>query len=409
MHPSYSTTGRPERRRSPRSITARNNDARQRGHQKFADKVINGAANVTYQRIIDYCGTHTSTRAALDTIAASLPGRSSATSGKSVSSIKGHLRQLRTANLVWLDELGIHITALEAEPIATQQPFPDLDEACTLELIATEIKAAADRGDFAAVARLAAEADTLRERDAADVPAEENEAASRADSSPGDESKNCPKRVKKLPVVKRQINPSDVKHQNLLNPRQSARAACRPHGGGGRSFQQRTTQSPVIPDNEATRLLIIHGFEDPATIRECSAAPLAVIMDAYHRRMEVGGGPGLEAKVIREGRWKSCGKRVDNRPAMPPLDDEEGWRERYIGGELGRYIIGGPTDAPPAVDDDAPPEPEPYPRDAEHALIDSWVPPALRPMPAPPDDDPELEKYRSSLSVPPWMREGGDA
>jgi hypothetical protein len=94
---------------------------------------------------------------------------------------------------------------------------------------------------------------------------------------------------------------------------------------------------------------------------------------------------------------------------MPPLDDEEGWRERYIGGELGRYIIGGPTDAPPAVDDDAPPEPEPYPRDAEHALIDSWVPPALRPMPAPPDDDPELEKYRSSLSVPPWMREGGDA
>ncbi len=27
----------------------------------------------------------------------------------------------------------------------------------------------------------------------------------------------------------------------------------------------------------------------------------------------------------------------------------------------------------------------------------------------PPDDDPELRKYRSSVSVPPWMRdEGGD-
>ena len=157
MHASYSTTGRPERRRTPRSITVRNNHARQLGHQKFADKVINGAANVTYQRIIDYCGTHTYTRAALDTIAASLPGRSSATSGKSVSSIKGHLRQLVTANLVWIDELGLHITALEPEPtlIATQQPFPDLDEARTLELIASEIKAATDRGDFAAVAQLA--------------------------------------------------------------------------------------------------------------------------------------------------------------------------------------------------------------------------------------------------------------
>ena len=123
------TTGLPVRRTKPRSITARNNDARQAGHHAFADKRINGAADDTYQRLIDYCGTHTYTRAALDTIAASLPGRSTVTSGKSVSSIKGHLRQLRTAHLVWLDELGIYITALEPEPtpIVTQQPFPDLD------------------------------------------------------------------------------------------------------------------------------------------------------------------------------------------------------------------------------------------------------------------------------------------
>jgi hypothetical protein len=153
-------------------------------------------------------------------------------------------------------------------------------------------------------------------------------------------------------------------------------------------------------------LLRAHGFEDPATIRECSTAPLAVIMDAYHRRMEVGGGPGLEAKVIREGRWKTCGKHVDNWPAMPPLDDEAAWRERYIGGELGRSIIGGPTDTPPAVDEEPPPEPECYRRDTEQMLSDGYVPPALRPMPTPPDtppdDDPELRNYRSI--VPPWMR-----
>jgi sugar phosphate isomerase/epimerase len=60
--------------------------ARQAGHHAFAEKRINGAADDTYQRVIDYCGTNTYTRAALDTIAALLPGRSAETNGgKSVS------------------------------------------------------------------------------------------------------------------------------------------------------------------------------------------------------------------------------------------------------------------------------------------------------------------------------------
>jgi hypothetical protein len=82
---------------------------------------------------------------------------------------------------------------------------------------------------------------------------------------------------------------------------------------------------------------------------------------------------------------------------MPALDDEEGWRDRYIGGELGRYIIGGPTDAPP--DDVLPPAPERERRDAEHALIDAWVPPPLPAPPdtAPPDDDPEFANTGTSL------------
>jgi hypothetical protein len=289
--------------------------------------------------------------------------------------------------------------------------LPDLDEPRTLEMIANDIKAATDRGDFATVAQLAAEANAMRDQGAADSPAEPNEAASGADVSSVDESKNCPDRVKKLPRVKRQVNPSVVSQQNLLNPRQSASAACRP-GGGGKDRQQKK-QSLEIPNTEAARLLQAHGLEDARTIIECSAAPLDVIKGAYARRLEVNGGPGLEVKVIREGRWKTCGKRVDNLLIMPALDDEDAWREHYIGGPLGHYVIGGPTDAPPDLDDAPPPEPEQYRHDAEHLLSDGWVPPAVRPNPAPPDipppdDDPELAKYRNSVSVPPWMWEGGD-
>ncbi len=133
-------------------------------------------------------------------------------------------------------------------------------------------------------------------------------------------------------------------------------------------------------------------------------------MDAYNRRMEVGGGPKLEATVIREGRWKTCGKRVDTSPAMPALDDEDAWRDRYIGGTLGRYIIGGPIDAPPDVEDSPPSEPERERRDAEHALIDGSMPPPLRPLPAlpdpPPDDDPELDTYGGIAGVPAWGQGG---
>jgi hypothetical protein len=82
---------------------------------------------------------------------------------------------------------------------------------------------------------------------------------------------------------------------------------------------------------------------------------------------------------------------------MPALDDEDAWRERYIGGDLGRYIIGGPPSAPAAVDDAPPSAPERERRDAERASIDGGVAPPLRPLPAPPDpppdDDPEVDTY----------------
>ena len=77
---------------------------------------------------------------------------------------------------------------------------------------------------------------------------------------------------------------------------------------------------------------------------------------------------------------------------------------------MGRYIIGGPTDALPAVDDAPRSEPERERRDAEHALIEGSMPPTLRPLPAlpdpPPDDDPALAKYRSNGGLPQWDEEG---
>ncbi len=123
-----------------------------------------------------------------------MPGRSKELDGhKSVSSVKNYVRALVKAELVWLDELGIHVTALEPKPapITTQQPLPDLDEPRTLEMIANDIKAATDRGDFATVAQLAAEANAL--------PATSEEAGAElakagpieATAAPDLESKNC--------------------------------------------------------------------------------------------------------------------------------------------------------------------------------------------------------------------------
>jgi hypothetical protein len=175
--------------------------------------------------------------------------------------------------------------------------------------------------------------------------------------------------------------------------------------------QQPAVQQRDVPNTPATRLLRRYGVQDRATIRRYAAAALHDIERAEHRRAELGYSPGLIPKILADGGvvWTNCGKRVDNRAPMPPLDDEDAWRERYIGGPLGRSIIGGPTDAPPDVDDAPPPEREQYRRDAEHMLIDGWVSPAPRPtLPDAPPDDPELEKYRSRLNIPPWMREGGD-
>jgi hypothetical protein len=174
-----------------------------------------------------------------------------------------------------------------------------------------------------------------------------------------------------------------------------------------------------VPDTPATRLLQQYGVRDRATIRRFAAAALADIERAERRRAELGYSPGLIPKILADGGvvWKTCGKRVENAPYPPPLNDEDAWRDRYIGGALGRYIVGWDRDdGPPADADDMPsddtPEPVQEHCDAEQTLIDGSMPPTLRPLPTPPDrprgdDDPDLRTYRTYGALPPWALEEG--
>jgi hypothetical protein len=162
-------------------------------------------------------------------------------------------------------------------------------------------------------------------------------------------------------------------------------------------------------------LLQRYGVRDRNTIRRFAAA-LQDIERAERRRAALGYSSGLIPKILADGGvvWTGCGKRVDNRPSTPPLDDEDAWRDKYIGGPLAPYIIGGERNDLPVADvDDAPPdevdeasEPERYRRDAAHAVVHGWVPPALRPMPVPPDvppdDDPEVRTYQHYGGLPQW-------
>jgi hypothetical protein len=84
-----------------------------------------------------------------------------------------------------------------------------------------------------------------------------------------------------------------------------------------------------------------------------------------------------------EGIWphRRCGQRVDN-TSTPALDDDDAWRDKYLGGPFGKYIKGHPDEPSPG-----------------------GVGPSEEPEP-PPDDDPELDKYRMHSTVPPWGQEG---
>jgi hypothetical protein len=315
------------------------------------------------------------------------------------------VQQLVDARIIWLERHGsanrTYITAYQAPLPNDGEPEPAAE---VTEPTYDDLRASADaalaQGDTARAAQLTYQSAMLLAR-----------AANAGDTffSPQTGAARCTDQVQAG-------SPAAYVNESSTPDRGTESSVC--DAGDDDEDQQPAAQQRDVPNTPATRLLRRYGVQDRDTIRKYAAAALHDIERAEHRRAELGYSPGLIPKILADGGvvWTRCGQRVDNSRVLPPLDDEEGWRERYIGGPLGRYIIGGPTDAPGPIeaDDAPPPEPERYRRDAEHALIDGYVPPALRPMPTPPDtplgdDDPELAKYRNSLSVPPWMWEEGDA
>ncbi len=313
------------------------------------------------------------------------------------------VQQLVDAEIIWLERHGsanrTYITAYQA-PLADELTAADTAPAADiLEPSYDQLRASADlalaQGDTGRAAQLTYQAAMLLARAA-------NTGEAFFSPPTGD------------PTITDQVqhgSPStDIKEAST--PDRGTESSVCSQDDGDRKQQPAEGRSDV-PDTPATRLLQRYGVQDRATIRKHAAAALQDIERAERRRAELGYSPGLIPKILADGGvvWTRCGQRVNNSPTLPPLADEDAWRERYIGGKLGRYIIGGPTDAPPEGDDAPPPEQERYRHAAEHAVIEGWGSPTLRPLPAPPDtlpDDPELEKYRRSLRVPPWMREGGD-
>jgi hypothetical protein len=225
--------------------------------------------------------------------------------GTTVRSVQRYDDHLEALGLIWRGKVGRSyrrtITSYEPKP-SDESGAPPTEVAAITDPHAL-LQAAADRhaaGDEAGAQALAWQAAMALAAHNAPAEAREAHRDDKKISSAKDD------RSVALNTTDRSGTP--FKDSDSLI-RQAASAACRTRGGG--KDQHASSQPIHIPDTETARLLITHGFEDPATICALSAAPRDVIMDAYNRRMEVGGGPGLEAKVIREGRWKTCGKRVD--------------------------------------------------------------------------------------------------
>jgi len=202
------------------------------------------------------------------------------------------------------------------------------------------------------------------------------------------------------------INESDPPKGGIASPVCDA-------GGGGKDTSTTNTNTPDHePDEpEIMQCLRASDVRHEATLRQCAAAPAraAEVFGAWQAK---GGGPGLFYTMWHHGvwgGWGKCGKHVAKSPALPALHDEDAWRHKYTGGPLAPYIIGGsddasapPDDTPPDQADDAPKR-ERCHRDAEHTLINGWVPPTLQPLPTPPDeDDPAQRKYQHYGGLPQW-------
>jgi len=331
------------------------------------------------------------------------------------------IKQLEARNIIWIERRGTanrtYITAYQAPP--TDHEPGETAPSEVQELGADELRAYADAatavGDWGRAAMFYFQLGQLLAHKANDIqPTPISPATAEAGAFFGD-GKGDPEITKKV----QSAAPSTF-NLNSDPPKGGIASPVYDAGGGGKHISGETNEQPRNEHEEPpiVQRLRAGNVQHEATLKECSAAPgrAAEVFRAWHAK---GGGPGLFYTMWHHGvwgGWQKCGKHVDTSPVSPALDDEDAWRDKYTGGPLAPYIIGGRNDPPPHGEEvpldqvDETPKPERYRRDAEHALIDGWVPPALRPMPAPPDthgdDDPEVRKYLRYGDLPQWD-EGG--
>ena len=190
------------------------------------------------------------------------------------------------------------------------------------------------------------------------------------------------------------INESDLPYGKIALPVCDAGGGGENHAGTER-FDHEASDQAEPPIIERLRAF---GVRHTPTMRQCSAAPNRAA-EVLHACVAKGGGPGLFYEMWHKGvwgTWKTCGKRVDNSPAVP-LDGDDAGHDKYINGALGRYVRTGLEELPSGGDAPTTPESERERRDAERTSSDGGVPP---------DDDPDLAKYRGMGGLPQWDEEG---
>ncbi len=216
------------------------------------------------------------------------------------------VQQLVDADIIWLERHGsanrTYITAYQAPPDDDADPAPPAEIA---EPSYTDLRACADvalaQGDTARAAQLMYQTAMLLARQA-------NAGAVLFSPPTGD------------PPITDQVQAgSPVAYvKDSGNPKGDTESSvC--DGGDDDGDQQAATPQSDVPDTPATRLLQQYGVQDRATIRKYAAAALGDIERAERRRAALGYSPGLIPKILADGGvvWKTCGKRVENRPSMP--------------------------------------------------------------------------------------------
>ncbi len=255
------------------------------------------------------------TYAKLTTIANELPGRSQAseTNGhRCVSTIRNAVQQLEKAGLIWGDELGIHVSALEPRPEQVQATLVD-EPTPTLNEIADQIQAAVHDGNFAEVARLAETAKAIK---ANGQDSKSHAAAEVGAKNCAAESKNCA--------------PPLIKDLNASNG-----------GGSKQSTEKKLITTNDVPDTPTVKVLRDVGTIAPEVLTELADRPVDEAKNAVHIAMTRPSVREPAAYAVWALRAKLGAQQVPRmthrRSVHQPYDSPEAIN-KYINGDLAGLI-----------------------------------------------------------------------